>query len=269
MVYIDIDPIALQIGWLVIRWYGVMMFLAIVTVLVVAVRAATRMGLKPDEVAALYEMTPWAVVGGLVVSRLFHVVDEWEYYSSHPAQIMGFAGLTIFGAVVGAVGAIVVYCAVKKVSFWRLGDAIAPGGILGQAVGRIGCILNGRCFGLPTSLSTAFVFTNPASAVPAEYLDTALYPTQLYHIIWNVGVFAVLWRLKGRIAPPGSVFLIYLGLYSIGDFIVRFFRVREVFLFNMPQAQVISIATLLAVTALFFVRRRQWKKSTASVPQGH
>jgi phosphatidylglycerol:prolipoprotein diacylglycerol transferase len=202
----------------------------------------------------------WAIIGGVLVSRLFHVIDKWDYYMANPNQIIGFAGLTVYGAVLGALLAVLIYCWVKKLSFWQVGDVVAPGAILGQAIGRIGCFINGCCYGLPTSLPWGVVYTNPGSYCP---LDERFQPTQIYHLVWNLIGFGILWSLRRRLKPQGSLFLLYLALYAAGDLIIRFVRVGEPFLFGMQQAQLIGIVILLVTVPWLIVRmwRYRAKKS--------
>jgi phosphatidylglycerol:prolipoprotein diacylglycerol transferase len=257
MIHIGIDPVAFSIGIFEVRWYGIMVVLAIVAVIAVSLLEARRVGLAEDHI---YSMGLWAIIGGVLVSRLFHVIDKWDYYMANPNQIIGFAGLTVYGAVLGALLAVLIYCWVKKLSFWQVGDVVAPGAILGQAIGRIGCFINGCCYGLPTSLPWGVVYTNPGSYCP---LDERFQPTQIYHLVWNLIGFGILWSLRRRLKPQGSLFLLYLALYAAGDLIIRFVRVGEPFLFGMQQAQLIGIVILLVTVPWLIVRmwRYRAKKS--------
>ena len=255
MITININPVAFSIGAFEVRWYGIMVVLAVVALIAIALREAKRVGLAEEHI---YSVGLWGIIGGIIVSRLLHVIDKWGYYMAHPGQIIGFEGLTVYGAVLGALLAVLIYCWVKKISFWLLGDVIAPGAILGQAIGRIGCLMNGCCYGLPTSLPWGVVYTNPSSYCP---LDETFQPTQIYHLIWNLIGFGILWSLRRRLKPQGSLFLLYLALYAAGDLSIRFVRVGEPFrsgmFFNMQQAQLIGIIILLVtVPWLIF---RMWR----------
>jgi len=251
MIHIDISPIAFSVGIFEVRWYGIMVVLAIVAVIAISLLEARRVGLAEDHI---YNMGLWAIISGILVSRLFHVIDKWDYYMSNPAQILRFEGLTVYGAVLGALLAVLIYCWIKKLSFWQAGDVIAPGAIVGQAIGRIGCFMNGCCYGLPTSLPWGVTYTNPASYCD---FDGTVQPTQIYHIIWNMIAFGILWSLRRRLKPQGSLFLLYLALYAAGDLCIRFVRAGEPFLFGMQQAQLIGIVILLVtVPWLIF---RMWR----------
>jgi len=256
MIHIDIAPVAFSIGIFEVRWYGIMVVLAILAVIAISFLEARRVGLAEDHI---YSMGLWAIIGGVLVSRLFHVIDKWEYYMANPVQIIGFEGLTVYGAVLGALLAVFIYCRVKKLSFWEVGDVVAPGAILGQAIGRIGCFINGCCYGLPTSLPWGVVYTNPGSYGPAE----AVQPTQLYHLIWNLIGFGILWSLRRRLKPQGSLFLLYLAIYAAGDLSIRFVRAGDPFrsgmFFNLQQAQLIGIVILLVTVPWLIIRMWRYR----------
>jgi phosphatidylglycerol:prolipoprotein diacylglycerol transferase len=265
MITININPVAFSLGAFEVRWYGIMVALAVVAVIVIALREAKRVGLAEEHI---YSVGLWAIIGGIIVSRLLHVIDKWNYYMANPAQIIGFEGLTVYGAVLGALLAVLIYCWVKKISFWLIGDVIAPGAILGQAIGRIGCFMNGCCYGLPTSLPWGVVYTNPGSYCP---LGEPFQPTQIYHLIWNLIGFGILWSLRRRLKPQGSLFLFYLALYAAGDLSIRFVRVGEPFrsgmFFNMQQAQLIGIV-ILVVTVPWLIIRMWRYRAKQPLPAG-
>jgi phosphatidylglycerol:prolipoprotein diacylglycerol transferase len=262
MITIGIDPVAFSIGAFQVRWYGIMVVLAVVAVIAISLREAKRIGLAEEHV---YSFSLWAIIGGIIVSRLLHVIDKWDYYVANPRQIIGFEGLTVYGAVLGALLAVLIYCWVKKISFWLLGDVIAPGAILGQAIGRIGCFLNGCCYGIPTSLPWGVVYTNPGSYCP---IGEPFQPTQVYHLIWNLIGFGILWSLRDRLKPQGSLFLFYLALYAVGDLSIRFVRAGEPFrsgmFFNMQEAQIIGIVVLVVTVPWLIVRMLRARKQVVT-----
>jgi len=202
-----------------------------------------------------------AIVGipsGIVISRLLHVLDKWDYYSQNPGLIIGGDGLTIYGGVLGAsLGAWIYSRFSHSFQFSRLADMMAPGIILAQAIGRIGCTLNGCCYGLETSLPCGVVYTNPDSFAP---IGVAVHPTQIYEIVWNLIVFGVLFKLRGRLKPDGSLFLIYLGLYSLWRFGIGFLREGTSFLFGLHQAQIVGIIVLV-IAIVFLAWRTRWVKA--------
>ena len=252
---IDWNPVILTIGTLEIRWYGIMVVLAVIAIIGLSLIEARRRGIPQDVV---WDAALWAVIGGIIGARLLHIIDRWQYYLYHPEQLLNFAGLAVWGAVLGGLIAIFIFCLVKKMSFWELGDIAAPGAILGQAIGRVGCLINGCCYGLTCDLPMAVIYSNPNSYAP---LGVPLYPTQLFHLVWNIAGFAVLWSLRKKLKPEGSLFLLWLIFFGAGDFIIRFFRESEPFLFNLPQAQIIDVLIVTAAVIILSVRYARYFKA--------
>jgi phosphatidylglycerol:prolipoprotein diacylglycerol transferase len=198
-----------------------------------------------------------ALVGipsGIVFSRLLHIIDLWNYYVHNPGQIIGGDGLTIYGAILGAALGIWVYSRFGGLRFGYLADLITPGLILAQAVGRVGCTINGCCYGMECSLPWAVTYTHPDSLAP---LGLAVHPTQVYEIIFLLLVFTGALWLRARLKPDGSLFMVYLGVYSLWRLGIDFIRDGTDFLFGLHQAQVIAII-VLAITfpALIIGMRR-------------
>ncbi len=246
MIEININPIA----FLNVRWYGVMVALAVLVIVlwvIWQVRKGARISYDTVFMAAIV-----GIPSGVVVSRLLHVIDLWEYYSQHPGQIIGGSGLSIYGAVLGAALGIWVYSKFSKFQFGYLADLIVPGLILAQIVGRIGCTINGCCYGTVISLPWAIVYTHPDSL---GSLGIATHPTTVYEMIYLAIIFGVVLVLKSRLRTDGSLFLVYLGLYSLWRLGIDFLRSGTPFLFGLHQAQVIAIIVLAIVIPLLVLRK--------------
>jgi len=254
MITIDISPIAFTIGNLAIRWYGIMVALAVLTVVLWALREVRRGANLSYE-----NILNAALVGtpsGIIFARLFHIIDHWNYYIQNPGQIIGGAGLAIYGGVLGAALGIWIYSRLSKISFGYLADVLAPGIILSQAVGRVGCTINGCCYGLETHLPWAIVYTHPGSLGP---IGVPVHPTQVYEIIYNLIAFGVLFSLRGRFKPDGSLFLIYLSLYSLWRIGIGFLREGTPLLFGLHESQIISLI-VLAITIPILAVKTRWVK---------
>ena len=152
MFHIDVNPVAFSIGPFEVRWYGIMVVLAVVAIIVISLQEAKRVGVDRDHI---YNLGIWAVIGGIVFARVVHIIDQWDYYIANPSKLLAFEGLAVYGAVIGVVLAIVIYCIVKRLSIWLITDIISPGALVGMAIGRVGCVLIGCCYGLTTSLPWA------------------------------------------------------------------------------------------------------------------
>lgn len=264
MLTININPVAFTIGSFAVRWYGIMVALAVMALLAMTLRETKRLGISQD---IIYNLFLWGIIGGFIVSRLVHVIDQWNYYMANPGAIVGFAGLSLYGAIIGALLAVWVYMRVRRIPFSSLagvGDAIAVGAPLAQAIGRVGCTINGCCHGKlsPFQSFPGALFYTPRDVIPSQYWGVPLYPTQIYFILWNLIVFAIVWQLRDRLKPQGSLFFLYLCLYAAGDFGLRFFRVNEPFLLGLHQGQVISLAILVIAVPWLIIRMRRFQRSS-------
>jgi len=255
MIQFPINPIAFQIGSFTMRWYGLFLALAVVW-LIFWMWWQIRKGAK----ITVDTMLTLALVGipsGIIFARLVHVVDNIVVAKLHPelaaygqvfdytqdwARIIGGEGLTAWGAVLGASLGIWIYCKLAKIKIGYLFDLLAPAIIMAQAIGRIGCLLNGCCYGVATTLPWGLEYTNPQSL---GFGAGVTHPTVVYEIIFNVLAFVVLLKLRGKFKPEGSLYLIYLSLYSAWRLGIDFLRDGTPFLFGLHQAQVISIVILL------------------------
>ena len=251
---IGIDPVLFEIGSHEVRWYGVMVALAVLVGVAVPTLLARRESLGGITQNQILSLTIWAVPGGIIGARLIHVFDEWSYFADHPGDIIGGEGMGIFGAILGGTLAGVIYAKIKGIPIGHLCDICAFGLILAQAVGRIGCTLNGCCYGTPTDLPWGTVWTHVDSYGPAL---EAVHPTQLYELLFDLAVFAFLWFIRKRISPPGALYLIYISIYSAGRFLISFLRENEEGFLGLQQAQTVSLAVLIiAIGLLFYLYRK-------------
>jgi len=250
-----------------IRWYGIMVAASIAFLVLWIWHFARKEGYTTEFVlgGAL-----WAIPMGIIVSRLVHVLDKYDYYFSNPREILGFEGLTIFGAILGGLLGAWIHCRISKASFARLADLAAPGIIVAQAIGRVGCILNGCCCGKETTLPFSFIYTHPASdAISCAPLGTPLHPTQLYELLGDLVIFGLLfWVFRGRLRPSGSLLAVYLFLYSSLTFTVRFWRGdTEPFAGFLQEGQMISLV-IMAISFVWLVWRARWQKRGPALPPG-
>jgi phosphatidylglycerol:prolipoprotein diacylglycerol transferase len=261
LIEIGINPIAFSIGSFSVRWYGVMIALAVVVLVLWMLREVKKGArLSYDTVITAAVV---AVPSGIIVSRLLYVIDRWVYVGD-PGPLWGFEGLTIWGAVLGATLGIWVYSRFTKFPFGHFMDLVALPTLLAQALGRVGCTINGCCYGQPTSLPWGVVYTHPESYGYTASLNLpdgmGLHPTQPYEIIFLLITFGVLFFLRKRFQPDGSLFLIYLSAYSAWRLGVGFLREGTPFLFGLQQAQVIGIIVLLIAVPILIWRTRWVKK---------
>lgn len=263
MIEVGIDPIAFSIGPVSVGWYGIMVTLAVITVVgwaLISVKKDSRLNYDIIINAALV-----GIPSGIIGARLLHVIDFWSYYMQNPGKIIGGSGLTIWGAVLGAALGLWIYSLVTKRSFGHLADILAPGIILSQAVGRVGCTILGDDYGLPTSLPWGFVYTHPNSPAFSQGLNPT-HPVVTYEIIYNLIIFGILLLLRKRLKPDGSLFLVYLTFYSIWRIASDFLRPGTDFLFGLHQAQIIGVVVLIVCISLIIWKTRFVKNSEEETP---
>ena len=166
MITISIDPIIFSLGHLHVRWYSLIVVTAIFVGVWLAAREAERKGFQKDEV---YDGALWVVLGGLLGARLFHVLDHWPHeFAANPIRALYIweGGLAIWGGVVGGLIAIAVLGRRRGWRLARLLDAVAPGLVLAQAIGRTACIITGDAMGKPTNGPFGFAYTDSNAMMP-------------------------------------------------------------------------------------------------------
>ena len=249
--------IAIQIGPIVIRWYGILMATAIVVGLWLAYRQAKRVGLPADDIIACAQ---WAILAGLVGARLYEVAFNWDYYGRYPSKIVAVweGGLAIHGGLI--LGPLVgVWLARRwKLPVLRVLDVAAPSVALGQAIGRWGNFFNEEAFGRPTGLPWK-LYISPAHRPLGFTQYDYFHPAFLYESVWDLAVFVALISVRRRLSGrPAAVFYLYIALYSVGRFLIEAIRLDSFWLgpFRVPQiASLVGIC--LALVLLFLTRPRE------------
>lgn len=251
MITVTLDPIIFSIGHFALRWYGLIVMLAIITGVWLAVREAERRGFKKDDI---YDCAVWVILGGLAGARLFHVLDHWSHgFSANPVRAFYIweGGLAIWGAVAGGLVSLGLLAWLRKWKLPVLVDAGAPGLVLAQAIGRVACVITGDAMGKPTSGPFGFAYVSPNAMVPE--LGVYYTPMPVYEILVNLGIFAILWKLRKRGLPDGMLFLIYLSLYSLERFLLAFTSSYRIIAFGLTQSQLIALVGLAIALPLMIV----------------
>jgi phosphatidylglycerol:prolipoprotein diacylglycerol transferase len=231
-------PLVFQLGPVSLRWYGLLIALAVLVGLALATRLGKSRGIDP---ALIADLLPLLVLGSVIGARLYYVALEWRQYAANPSDALAIwrGGIAIHGALIGGVLTTVLYCRWRRLAFWPLLDVLVPAVALGQAIGRWGNFFNSEAFGLPTQLPWKLQI--PAANRPPEFLEQLYFhPTFLYESIWNLGVCALLLLLfragsRGRIRlPAGALSCIYLMAYSSGRVWIEGLRIDPLCLFSQP-----------------------------------
>jgi phosphatidylglycerol---prolipoprotein diacylglyceryl transferase len=216
----EVDPISFKIGGLTIHWYGVLVALGFLIGLWLASRRGLRDGIAPEKIM---DIGPWLIVGTIVGARTLHVISYWdEEFAGKPLTeifMVQKGGLVYYGGLIGATLAGIIYLVWKKLPVWKFGDVLAPSIAFGYVLGRIGCLMNGCCYGRPCDLPWAIRFPAEHSTRGAPVHPTQIYDSLLSLIFW--GFLAWLYRRKRF---DGQVFASYLIGYAILRSTVEFFR---------------------------------------------
>ncbi len=253
---IGIEPVIAQLGPFQLAWHGVASLIAIIIGLVIVHHEFKRRGLSFQHWDSIIFST---LVGGIIGARLFYVIDHADYYIDHPLEALAIqeGGLAIYGAVFGGFVAAFIATRFFRFSFSHLLDAAAPAVLIGQAIGRIGCAINGDAWGAPTSSPFAFIYTNPHALLPNELLGIPTHPYPVYDMVLNLVVFAIIWPLRRRNLPSGALFAITAALYAVGRFAISYTRQEQVWFLGLQEAQVFSLVVLIAsAVALIWLFRR-------------
>jgi len=259
MIEINIDPVLVNLGPVMITWHGFFTAVGVLAGIWYVTRLATERGFTEDDIMSL---ALWCVVGGIVGARVFHVIDAWEFYASNPVAILRVneGGLAIWGTIVGGPIAGTIYARRNGLSVPRLLDICGLGLILGMAIGRLGDVVNGEHHGVAPSIPIPWsvMYTHPMTLGEP---GLAVHLAVGYELVWDMFVFAVCsWLLYRRVLPRDSmVFWAMIALYSAGRFVVQFFRIDTPFIFGISQAQFLAFAVgAIAVWILVY----QWTQAS-------
>ena len=264
------DVSSFELGPIRVHFYALFILLGIALAIWIGSRRFKQRG---GQAGMILDIALWAVPFGIVGGRIFHVLTHWDYYFYAGADLTKvFAvwegGLAIFGALIlGSVGAFI-GARTAGIKFLSFADAIAPGVLVAQAIGRIGNYFNNELFGLPTTLPWGLEILTANPAYPAGLPAGVLFhPTFLYELIWNLMGFAVLIWLDRKLKLRwGQMFAAYLITYSIGRAFIESIRIdpSEIF-FGLRTNVWSAIFTIAIGVALFVWSRRRHKEEETSV----
>jgi phosphatidylglycerol:prolipoprotein diacylglycerol transferase len=209
-------PVLFKIGHFQVHSFGVMMVLAFVAAIYLTQIRAERYGLGRVQVS---DCCFWALVAGVLGARVAFIIQEPSWFAHHPAELFSlqFRGLTSFGGLIFGAGAVLIWARKHRVPIWSVLDLAAPAFVIGHAIGRIGCLMNGCCFGGECSPGLPW-------GIHVEDSSVLHHPAQAYDSLMNfVAVGILLWREKVRLAP-GSLVGIMLILHGFTRIIYEFWR---------------------------------------------
>jgi phosphatidylglycerol:prolipoprotein diacylglycerol transferase len=250
-----VHPIAFDLGSLPIRWYGVMMALGFFAGLWTATRRARLANIHSEVIS---DVTMWVLLGSIIGARCVYVATYWKQeFANQPISeifMIQHGGLVYYGGLIGATVSGIGYLAWKKLPVWKIADILAPSIALGSVFGRIGCLLNGCCYGRACDLPWAIRFPSDHDTHGAP-----VHPTQIYDALLNLILYLSLAWLFRRKKFNGQIFALYLVGYAIFRSVSESFRgdypADHIHAGLFTSAQLLSAPILLAGIALYLWRR--------------
>ena len=240
-----------SIGPFTVYGYGLMIAIGILAAYVTAEYRAKKHGLDPDKI---FYLVIWAVVGGFAGAKVLYFLTRLKDIMENPRVLLDLAdGFVVYGGIIGGIYSAMAYCRIKKMPFLKYFDLVMPSVALAQGFGRIGCFLAGCCYGRETDSALGIVFHNSSYAPN----DVKLLPTQLISSGLDFLLCAVLILLDRKKKGDGQIAGAYLVLYSIGRFILEFYR-GDLIRGNvgaLTTSQFIAIFVALAGVVLIAVRK--------------
>lgn len=250
-----INPVAIQIGPLSIRWYALCIMTGVVLAVYLAMKEAPRKKINPDDILDFILIAfPLAIIG----ARLYYVIFEWAYYVKHPAEIIAIwqGGIAIYGGLITGAVVLLVYSYYHYIKPLDFLDIAAPGVMIAQAIGRWGNFVNQEAYGKAVkSLNYLPDFIRKQMYIDGSYRM----PTFLYESVWNLLGFAIVMVLRRRkkFLKQGEITFFYLIWYGCGRFVIEGMRTDSLMFIGLRVSQWLSVVLVLLGLAALIWRRKQ------------
>lgn len=255
-----LDPIAFKLGPLSVRWYGVIIGVAMFLAIWLSTKEAEKRGLNEEDII---DLSLWMIPIGFLGARLYYVLFEFGYYAQRPLQIFAIweGGLAIYGGLIAGAFTIVWFSKKRAIPIWLLLDILAPAVLLAQSIGRWGNFMNQEAHG--EAVSRAFLeslFLPEFIIKQMNIKGTFYHPTFLYESLWSLlGVVLLLaFRHRKELFRRGEVVLSYVIWYGVGRFFIEGMRTDSLYVPGTPLriSQALSLIFVLGALGLVWYRRR-------------
>jgi phosphatidylglycerol:prolipoprotein diacylglycerol transferase len=263
-------PELFTVGPLTVYSYGVLLAAAYLLGLRLAMSRARARELDPTR---MLDLGIYIIISALVGAKALLVVVEWDHFTSSPREFLSLArsGGVFYGGLILAVSVAFWYIRRHRLPFWQTCDVFAPGIALGHAIGRLGCLAAGCCYGRPAGVAWAVTFRDPAAAANVGTpLGVPLHPTQLYESAAELFILVLLvsTERRGR-AFAGRTFWLYMLLYGISRFIIEFYRgdPRGMVFDSLSTSQFISVVLVPLSVGMLAWLSRQPQAAPAPAPR--
>jgi phosphatidylglycerol---prolipoprotein diacylglyceryl transferase len=258
-------PVLFKLGPLTVYSYGMMMALGFLAGDFVISSECRRRGLNSDFAASL---VVWAALGGIVCSRIYSVIDNFPSYMQDPKSIiLSGSGFVWYGGLIGGLLSSYFVSRRYKIDFLTTADMAGPALVIGQSLGRIGCLLSGDGdWGMPTTLPWGMQFPNAIVGwngnsvlkldshnrlVSGFFPGVRVHPTPIYESILYAAIFLFLWSRRKETGIPGQLFYLYMMLAGAARFMIEFLRVNPRVFMGLSEAQLIAIMMMVLGTGLY------------------
>ncbi|WP_438949354.1 prolipoprotein diacylglyceryl transferase [Prochlorococcus sp.] len=278
----------LNLGFLTIRWYGLLISISVVIGLFISKKLAKSRNINPQYIS---DILPSLIISSIIGARAYYVIFEWRQYSgenfftsfdlfNNVIQIPSFlaiwqGGIAIHGGLIGGFLCILFFCKSQNIHLKTFIDILIPSIILGQSIGRWGNFFNNEAFGIPTDLPWKLFI--PIQNRPIEFINYQFFhPTFIYESLWNFFIFILLIIIfyqqnNKNSVRPGFISCLYLIGYSFGRFWIEGLRIDPLCIGGIPpfcdgglrMAQFISIFLFSSgLIGIFFLRLKSYKNKT-------
>ena len=253
-------PVLFKIGPLALHTYGLLAAIGIFSGVYLAGRRAEKEGYDRD---LAMDLGFTLILSAIIGARLMYVIVEYPSYIDDPLRIfkMWEGGLVFYGGVLTAIPAAIWFLKKHRLDFWTMSDIYAPYLALAHAIGRLGCLAAGCCYGKPTTSWIGITFTSPESIAPR---GVPLFPTQLFDSANEFAIFLILLAALPYKKFNGQIMLMWVMLYSVGRFIVEIYRGDSrgnFFGMELSTSQGIATIAFLAGVAMFVWKLKRGGKA--------
>lgn len=246
------NPIMFDLLGLEIRWYSVILLIAVIIGVVLLIKEGIKYDYPKD---FIFNLAFWVIIFGFIGARLYYVIFNYKMYLNDPLSILKIweGGLAIHGGLIGGVLTLIIYCKKYNVRILKMTDMTTVSLLLAQAIGRWGNFFNSEAHGGATTLYALQNKHIPEFIINGMYINGVYYePTFFYESLWClVGVIVLLILRKYKYLKVGQLTGIYLMWYSIGRFFIESKRTDSLMLAGFKVAQLVSV--LLFIVGLIML----------------
>jgi phosphatidylglycerol:prolipoprotein diacylglycerol transferase len=237
----------LTIGPITLHGYGLMIAIGIICALLMLDKRAKA---RKFDSNIVYRLNMLSLLSGFVGAKLLYSIIEFKTIIENPWQVFSGSGFVVYGGIISGILAAIIYCKLKQISFFPYFDLTVPSIALAQGFGRIGCFLAGCCYGRETNSALGIIFSHSSIAPNG----VKLIPTQLLSSAGNFVIAAILLLYARKERKQGRVGILYLILYSIGRFVIEFFRNDDRgYIGGLSTSQFLSLIVLAFAILMLYI----------------